>query len=113
MISELNRMGRNMSQIGMYERLLPKWPHSSHFKSWEYSPIKFQGKYVDLYWTLSSGDLLLGIQLSDDDGDYMSPHICGDSALHPCYKDRPDVIKAYKIACKDMAIEPMFWVDTR
>ena len=74
--------------------------------------MKFQGRYVDLYWIMSNGELLIGIQVSDEHGDYMSPHICQENTLHSCYKDRPDVIKAYKIACEDLAIEPKFWVTT-
>lgn len=109
MISELNRMGRNMSQIGMYEILLPKWPHSSHFKAWEYSPFEFEGRDVDLYWIMNGlGELLIGIQVSDEDGEYLSPHICSGNTLHSCYRDRPEVVKAYEIACDDLGIEPKF-----
>ena len=113
MKSELNHMGRNLSQIDEDGLLLPKWPHASHFRKWEYSPLEVEGKEVDLYWTLNKGDLLIGIQTSDEDGNYMSPHICTDNTLHSSYKDRPDVVRAYKIACKDLEIEPKFWVDKR
>lgn len=119
-LSELTRMGRNLSQLGMYEILSPKWPHASHFKEWEWAPLTLASgdrtKVVDLYWTVnggrSKGELLIGIQMSSEDGDYMSPFIETGNSLHSCYKDHPWVVEAYRIACEALGILPQ-WYDRR
>ena len=70
-------------------------------------------KVVDLYWCLnggrSKGEFLIGIQMSSKDGDYFSPYIETGNSLHSCYKDRPWVVEAYRIACKAMGILPQWY----
>ena len=92
----------------------PRWPGASHFSDWQWSPLTISEgdstEVVDLYWCLngnrSSGELLIGIQMSSVDGDYMSPQMTTGNRLHSCYNDRPWVVEAYQIACEGIDIDP-------
>tara|TARA_R110002167_G_scaffold134868_1_gene321171 strand:- start:47 stop:550 length:504 start_codon:yes stop_codon:yes gene_type:complete len=98
---------------------VPRWPTASHFKDWEWAPLTISSgartKVVDLYWCVGGGrpkgELLIGIQMSSKDGDYFSPFIDTNNSLHSCYKDRPWVVEAYRIACKALGILPQ-WYDS-
>jgi len=102
------------SQINEDGSLKPQWPAASHFKDWHYLPFTVNNKPVDLYfwdnrkeqsWG-SMHDLLIGIQLTDEDGDYISPFIESGNALHHIYVDnqRNDVLAAYLLACTTLGI---------
>jgi hypothetical protein len=109
----------------MLVEVVPRWPTASHFKDWAWAPLTISAgsygcegrfertKVVDLYWCLnggrSKGEFLIGIQMSSKDGDYFSPYIETGNSLHSCYKDRPWVVEAYRIACKAMGILPQWY----
>ncbi len=73
--------------------LLPMWPHSGHFRDWNYRPFVVDGELVDLYFDFTNqprdvdgvldyeGDLAMGIQLSEEGGDYISVSIDGTKLL--------------------------------
>ena len=105
------------SQLNSDGSLRPIWPGASHFRNWHYSPFIFNGKPADLYFWMNTGkeyvafqDLLIGIQTSEEDGDYSSPFIEDNNALHPLYINdrRNDVMAAYLIACITLGITPSF-----
>ena len=97
---------RHSTQIDTEGNLLPNWPYASHFANWDYEPHTVNGKSVDLYYTLNAGELLIGLQFSDEDGDYQSPFIESENALHSIYLDRSDVKSAYLKACSALGISP-------
>lgn len=97
--------------------LIPLWPGASHFASWYFYPHTLNGKPADLYFWQNKGreyaslnDLLIGIQVSGEDGDYMSPFIETGNALHHRYHDDNvhEVMSAYLIACITLGITPSF-----
>ena len=114
MKSELNIVGRNMSQVDVGGLLLPLWPDASHFKTWEYAPCRW-GRFfldaVDLYWHVDSGGhLRIGIQLSEEDGNYETPNLIGTwNALHELHENEASTVQAYKIACAGSGIIPTMY----
>jgi hypothetical protein len=74
---------------------------------WPWERMEFHGRIVDLYYNLQlSGELLIGIQTSAEDGDYVSPFIEHENTLHKAYRDEPEFVHAYRQACKYFKIEP-------
>ncbi len=95
--------------------VLPHWPHASHFLDWPFTPdFKYGDQPADLYyWRQPNGDLLIGIQLSEEDGDYVAPFING-TQLESLYARRTDayaasVIEAYNLACEHFGITPEYY----